>query len=571
MSSEEYQELGKRYYKFKEYQKAVEAFTKGIETTPTLSLFDHRAAAYDRLEDYASAVKDGREMIKADKQDVKGYLRTASILEKMKKPETALAIYKYGMKNVPVSDKNFKLLQQLHDKMTRRLSPATSVDPLTVLPVELAEMILEYLAFRNLVNCMRVNRGWRDCIGKRPRLWMHLNLAGARRPVPRKFVDKAVRRSENRLRRITIHQFEHVDMLINIAKACKNLNHVEFISLPHAMASALIDMVKHAPKLERLLIRPQITMDTAVSILNAHLRLTEVTFLDVRASRHPVQWEGPFPTLTSLVMNMGRAPLPAPSFLHDLLLLTPQLQTLHITDPGSVYTRLAHVTALPLVTLVVKVVNADIPVLPPTLETVSLEFLSGHCLSDETTRTLLASKLALLQHLTLMDVNNLSPDRMEQLLDLYTDQDGQIRSLEHARPLASLTIRGLLADHAHGTDTLFKRSPTGSVPLLTRSPRILTPALQHLGLANMYVDDDEMDALLTHHQTGLVSIDLSFTRITGASIKMLVDRLPTLKTICADHCERIGGRDAIEYARRKGVSVSCSMNEGKGSRKVRYG
>jgi F-box/TPR repeat protein Pof3 len=109
MSPEEYQELGRRHYKLKQYDKAVEAFTQGIELAPTLSLFDHRAAAYDKLEDYNAAVKDGRDMIKLGKQDVKGYLRTASILEKMEKPETALGIYKYGMKNVPVSDKNFKV------------------------------------------------------------------------------------------------------------------------------------------------------------------------------------------------------------------------------------------------------------------------------------------------------------------------------------------------------------------------------------------------------------------------------------------------------------------------------
>lgn len=109
MSPEEYQELGKRYYKLKQYDKAVEAFTSGLDMTPSLSLFDHRAAAYDRMEDYNAAVKDGREMIRLDKQDVKGYFRTANILEKMEKSETALGIYKYGMKNVPVSDKNFKV------------------------------------------------------------------------------------------------------------------------------------------------------------------------------------------------------------------------------------------------------------------------------------------------------------------------------------------------------------------------------------------------------------------------------------------------------------------------------
>lgn len=109
MSADEHQELGKRYYKLKQYDKAVEAFTCGLDVAPSLSLFDNRAAAYDRMEDYNAAVKDGREMIRLNKKDVKGYLRTASILEKMEKSETALGIYKYGMKNVPASDKNFKV------------------------------------------------------------------------------------------------------------------------------------------------------------------------------------------------------------------------------------------------------------------------------------------------------------------------------------------------------------------------------------------------------------------------------------------------------------------------------
>jgi F-box/TPR repeat protein Pof3 len=109
MTPGEYQELGRRYFKLKQYEEALDAFTKGINISPSLSLYDHRAATYDRLEDYNSAVKDGREMIKQDKKDVKGYLRTASVLEKMDKLDVALGIYKYGMKNVPVGDKNFKV------------------------------------------------------------------------------------------------------------------------------------------------------------------------------------------------------------------------------------------------------------------------------------------------------------------------------------------------------------------------------------------------------------------------------------------------------------------------------
>jgi tetratricopeptide (TPR) repeat protein len=109
ISPEEYQELGRRYYKLKQFDKAVETFTSGIDACPTASLYDHRAATYEKLENFNAAVKDGRQMIRLDKKDVKGYLRTASVLEKMGKEETALGIYRYGMKNVPTSDKNYKV------------------------------------------------------------------------------------------------------------------------------------------------------------------------------------------------------------------------------------------------------------------------------------------------------------------------------------------------------------------------------------------------------------------------------------------------------------------------------
>lgn len=108
-SPEEYQELGRRYYKLQQYEQAIDVLTQGIEVAPTLGLYDHRAASYDKLKDFNAAVKDGREMIKLDKKEVKGYLRTASVLEKMEKPDTALGIYRYGMKNVSVDDKNFKV------------------------------------------------------------------------------------------------------------------------------------------------------------------------------------------------------------------------------------------------------------------------------------------------------------------------------------------------------------------------------------------------------------------------------------------------------------------------------
>jgi F-box/TPR repeat protein Pof3 len=393
---------------------------------------------------------------------------------------------------------------------------------------------------------------------------MHLDLSGARRNVPRKFIDKAVRRSENRLTRVTINRFDHVDVLKNVAKACKSLTELDFLSLPHAMSSTLIDVVQYATKLERFVVQPLVTMDTVTQILNTRPTLKHVKFDEVRPSRHAAIWKGPFPSLESITMHYQQViAVSAASSLTSLLHLTPNLKSLDVEEYHLDMTFLSPLATLPLTTLVLRAGNFQFPTLPTTLQKLSLDYMCSYELSPQDGPVLLRSRLPSLTHLSLIDVNDLCADRLEELLDMYTDTDGQLHTLKDARPLQSLTIRGIPSDDNVG---LFNPKTNS---LFTRSPRMLTPALQHLDVAKMGCDDDDVEHLLTH-QTGLKSIDLSYTRISGASIKMLVDKLPSLRVINADNCSRISGRDAIEYARRKGVSVSCSMGEGKGSRKVRY-
>ncbi|KAH7394555.1 hypothetical protein BKA66DRAFT_509801 [Pyrenochaeta sp. MPI-SDFR-AT-0127] len=568
MSAEEHQELGRRYYKLKQYEKAVEALTQGIDSTPTLGLYDHRAASYDKLKDFNAAVKDGREMIKLDKKEVKGYLRTASVLEKMEKPETALGIYKYGMKNVPIGDKNFKLLQQLHDKLTRKLSPATAIDPFTVLPVELAEMVLAYLSFRHMVNCMRVSKGWRDYLAKLPKLWLHLDLSGARRPVPRSFMARAVRRSESRLNRATIHRFEHIDILRNIAKACKNLVELEFISLPHTMSSTLIDLVQGAANLKKLIIHPEITVDTATQILRHRPNFVQISFGGLKDSRHRAEWMGDFPELTTFSMHLVESRSAAHISLGTLLSQAPALKSLSLSNVTNLTESMVwqEKSRLPLLTsLVLKRVHFHrFPLLPPTLQRLELDF-DGMFKLHDVQPAMLQSRVPELMHLCLSGFEALSADRFQDFLDYWIDDEHALQPLTIATPLCSIAVRGVLRN-GNSDRGLFK----GFDSLFGRSPRILTRALQSLDIATLACDDDEIDHLVTY-DTGLQSIDLSYTNITGASIKMLADKFPTMKTIRADNCLRINGRDAIHYAERKGISVSCKMGEQKGGRKIRYG
>ncbi|KAJ4336025.1 hypothetical protein N0V87_005746 [Didymella glomerata] len=491
LSSEEYQELGRRYYKLKQFDKALETFNDAIDASPTLGLHDHRAACYDKLGDYDAAVRDGRAMIKLEKKDVRGYLRTTSVLEKSGKPEIALGIYKYGMKHVPVDDKNFKLLQQLHDKLTRKLSPAKAVDPLTILPVEIAEMILEYLAFHNMINCMRVSKGWRDYLQKLPRLWLHLDMSAARRPVPRSFVNKAILRYG------------------------KKLKHVEYRAL--------------------------------------------------QTYQYQADWTGPFPNLEHLYITTPMKPSTTQLALSDLLLLTTSIRTLTLTDMSIAPGALSPIEDLPLTTLILKRVGVSIiPMLPATLTQLVIESSRSADVGDSSPE-MLASRTSKLTHLTLCGFSGFNTDIFADLLDLYHPDvhpgNAGLPKTQLGAPLQYLSLSGTLDTDTYG---LFRGSR-----VLATSPRILTPELKTLRLHDLPVNDDEIEALLTH-KTGLQSIDLSGSKVTGASIKMLTDGLSdTLKTIRVDDCAGIVGRDAISYAEKRGVRVYSKTGDafvGKGRR-----
>ncbi|KAL6170103.1 hypothetical protein ACJQWK_03097 [Exserohilum turcicum] len=571
ISAEEFQELGRNYYKLKQYDKALETFTKGIETCqkPSLGLYDYRAATYDKLEKYAEAVKDGREMIRMNKKDVKGYLRTANVLEKMGKEETALGIYKYGMKNLGAQDGNFKLLQQLHDKLTRKLSPSAAIDPFTVLPVELAEMILEYLSFRQMVNCMRVSKGWRDYLSKLPKLWLHLDLSGARRPVPRSFANTALRNSELRMTRVTIHRFEHMDVLRNLAKAAKHLSEIEMLSLPHTMSATLINVVKNSPKLKKFVVHAEITADSVEHIFQSQPALEHAAFHAILPPAYTMKWTETLTHLHTLSLSFVKTASEMPIGIAKLLSLAPALRSLSLCNISAFHGFGGRgwpqdASQLPrLTTLILKRINfGRFPALPSTLQRLVLENDGGTLTREGSDAAWAHTPLPDLTHLSLSGFS-IGPQRLEALLDFYVEDDGTLKSVADAKPLQHLSLRCLI-------DSSTRTVSDGPDSLLGCSPRLLTPALEFLDIGTMPCTDDDVDHLVTH-ETGLEIIDLSNTNITGASIKMLADRLASLKRIRADNCTRISGRDAIGYAERKGIAVSYQMGEQKGERRVRYG
>ena len=113
---------------------------------------------------------------KKKKKKKKGYLRCAKALILDEKPKKALEVYAYGLKALssenpqrPVGNSvlrcesscawfliGLQMMKQLHDKLHCRLFE-TRQDPFSVLPLEIVEMVLQCLDFRQIVYVLVAN------------------------------------------------------------------------------------------------------------------------------------------------------------------------------------------------------------------------------------------------------------------------------------------------------------------------------------------------------------------------------------------------------------------------------
>lgn len=134
-------------------------------------------------------------MIKKAQGDERGYLRCAKVLLLEGKPEKALEIYAYGLKTLPHEHPRRGTLEQLHQKLEDRML-VNRQDPFTMLPLEMAAMVIKHFSFKQIVGILRVCKAWERFFGSMPHLWMKIDLTGARGKVPWTAVRSYIRRSK---------------------------------------------------------------------------------------------------------------------------------------------------------------------------------------------------------------------------------------------------------------------------------------------------------------------------------------------------------------------------------------
>lgn len=122
-SAAELLELGKAFYRERNYERALKAFMEvsgrldsaryladqqnqafGASKSDDVKFLDMAVACQIKLADLNSALSVGRKMTKHAAKDARGYLRMGQVLQLQEKPEMALEVYKLGLRRCATED-----------------------------------------------------------------------------------------------------------------------------------------------------------------------------------------------------------------------------------------------------------------------------------------------------------------------------------------------------------------------------------------------------------------------------------------------------------------------------------
>ncbi|KAI9835418.1 MAG: hypothetical protein M1819_002336 [Sarea resinae] len=598
LSSSEAQKLGQQYYRRKDYKEALKAFTVSLELAEDsqVLVLDNRAATHEKLDDLTAALRDARRMIQLEKACINGYLRVGKILLNMEKPEVALNVYQYGLRNVPSDDPHYELLRAMERKVASRLKPKNAKDPLSMLPLELAELIMKELDFKNIVRCLRVSKGWNMLLSSLPSLWSHLDLSIARKPVRLSAIRACIRRSKDTMISATLNRVAVQDsnILKTLTSACRKLEYLDIRS--GFSGASVVEAVPLARNLHTLILGndTEITLDSVTQILNNSKSMVRAEFPSVYSSGTYARWSSMMGNLQ--VLRLGGGPRQNPQSralnLSELLPLIPNVTTLYLTNwakkttgfpfDGLHLTRLTSLvlTAIPLL---------GFPRLPPSLVNLTLsDMWSLHLPSNDMERDLNGTSLVNLKSLVCDDSKVLGIDTLNELLRVRIEGRCVVGG-----NLTSLSLSRCELIHGPGLEYFF------TYPFISH--------LSHLSLAGNQDFGDKYCFYLADLAPCLQSLDISHTRVTGVGIKALVlkhtdqDSLQKHYVVNAggdvddneeglvneeddeeverkrieylnlDGCVSVG-LDAVQMARKMGVVVSFRFPENsRGAKRVRYG
>ncbi|TGO37142.1 hypothetical protein BHYA_0105g00340 [Botrytis hyacinthi] len=525
-------EKGRHRYQKKNYQDALTAFAEAVKISTgylLLTALDHRAATYEKLDLLQPALKDAKEMLELKPELSKGYLRCGKVLQLKGEHQLALKIYERGLRKVKVdTDKDRLTLQSMFNKLQKSLAPSKTLDPLSYLPVELAEMIAQQLSIRERMICLCVSKSWKRVLESSHKLWTTLDTSNTRRGLSQKSLRAYLRRSDYTVDE-AILRYDTIDAakLQYLIRACTKLQRLTILNKHNVViGKTLTSALPLAKSLQYLNLQMfEISFRSVVESLQlVQASIVEAGFMGVHYTSRDASCV--WPKLENLrVLSVFNGNHVRRISLGNLIESVPNIQTLSLSGFD-----LQSLSPLdlggPLKCLeVIELISCDlrtIPLLPSTLKILRLH--ENLELSNQRDNSVL---FPFLETLTCHETG--------------LSDEWLVSVLKNARNLKHLDIGSRLVEDytiAHHNFPVCE-----NVVVLSAS----------------YLQYEERDFIrVVEKFPNLEKLHICGTKITGVAVKHFVNQ--GIKFLDVSYCHEIS-TDAIVYARGQGVEVKFSFIE----------
>ncbi|KAF7133959.1 hypothetical protein CNMCM5793_005485 [Aspergillus hiratsukae] len=547
------QQNGQKLYQQGNFQAALEIFTETLKTGhgDVVGVYDNRAATYTKLAKYDLALRDARAMIKTDKLDARGYLRCAKVLLSDGKPDKALDVYAYALKTLPTCNPRRQLVEQLHDKLWSKVH-AKCHDPFSVLPLEVAMMILNRFSFKQIVAILRVSKKWDRFLSSIRSLWMRIDLSDARGKIHWLSIRAYIRRSKAMLTHAIVKNIStpSTHRVLEFFSRCPNLEHLEIWA--ESKPDVLYDLYKGSKRLRTLVVsgHTALPQETIGKFLQTLPLLERLEVHDAKPSNLArVEWPEKLPSLKSITfgaMVAASAPGVQVPALHlpGLSRCLPNLEELRLSWNPRIFTpyhlsfNVRQLSRLRRLDLSGVYVGAEFG-LPSSLEYLRIRGGTGLVGGALVQREFPFGygepfELPNLHTLILSDVPWATG---------YT--------VQHFCNIARAPLKVLHLDSCF-------RITGAQISELVRMDSL--SELQELNVSHIAGTDDKLADVIISALSSLKVVHLSYTRITGCAIKAFADArssadsVAKVERIYAKFCDEVSS-DAVAYGRARGIDI----------------
>ncbi|EME39264.1 hypothetical protein DOTSEDRAFT_75102 [Dothistroma septosporum NZE10] len=564
MSADSLRREGRLAYDNEDYAKALELFRRAVKRgDASAQLLDHLAATHDKLKDLEAALQAAKKTIQTWSEDPIGYLRAGRLLIKMERKSTALDIYNHALKKIKHVGMGYEKLKTAQAAVLKEIAPPKSVDPLTMLPREMALIVLEHLSFRQRTAISRVSKGWRNFIRSEPNLWAHLDFTGARAKVTNRFVSTAINIARDKLVAATLNQLLHFDKVLHALAGRPALQSLTLLGTG-LQGQNLVSSLAKAKSLRELRISrgTEVSQSILQFITRDHCDKLEVLqCVGIKQISFGSIWNFKLPVITTLDITAECTIDPA-KLCDRLSESSPNLRSLTLYETttrsgsaGVLDLRRSH--NLEHVRMRLMLSAPHQLCFPPTIKSIDLGSSCGGYVGRNFFGTMGHSDNDPgLEWSKLPDLEEVRLDfpgaEFTCIVRPFGDSLDGSQDVSGISKLKSLSMAGPNI----ATNTIIKRQERLS-------------DLEHWAITGCQdLNDLSVDTMLRNYKK-LRSLDFSGSSITGVAIKEIV-KAGHVKELTAYDCLRVG-RDAVDWARGQGLKVHFgSPNIQDTGKKVRY-